>query len=450
MSAELSQVAAPSAPARSWKPYPAYKDSGVEWLRKVPEHWEVTRIKYTSNGLYKSFVDGDWIEAEFITKDGIRLIQTGNIGIGIYKEQGFKYISEATFKELKCTEILPNDVLICRLAYPVGRACLVPDLGTKMITSVDNCILKLSKYFDSSFMIYSLSSTYYLDYLETISRGGTRQRISRTMLGDLSILFPPLSEQRAIARYLDDRTRKIASLIEKKQKQIELLKEERAAIINQAVTKGLDPRAPMRDSGVEWLGKVPKKWEVKRLKYLVTLVNEKSNSDSLDVKIALENIESYTGKLINLDSETIFEGEAKAFMKGDVLFNKLRPYLAKVYNAKTNGVCVGELLVFRPSKSLISDFLYYRVLSEDFIKEVNSSTYGAKMPRASWEFIGNMLIPFPAIEEQREIIKFIESEYAGIDQVVSKIEKEISLLQEYRTALISEVVTGKIDVREAI
>jgi type I restriction enzyme, S subunit len=258
---------------KQYPAYPSYKVSGVEWAGNIPDHWIRTKIKHLSSGSKKSFIDGDWIESPFITDDGIRLIQTGNVGIGDYKEQGYRYINETTFSELNCTEVFLNDVLICRLASPVGRACLAPNLGTRMITSVDNCILKPSSKNDSRFIVYQLSTQNYLNFLESMARGSTRARISRSMLGDLNFVMPPLPEQRAIADFLDRKTAQIDELIAKKQRMIELLEEQRTALINHAVTKGLDPTAPMKDSGVEWLGEIPAHWEVKKGKYLFKIIS---------------------------------------------------------------------------------------------------------------------------------------------------------------------------------
>jgi len=138
----------------------------------------------------------------------------------------------------------------------------------------------------------------------------------------------------------------------------------------------------------------------------------------------------------------------RKFQKGDVLFNKLRPYLAKAYLADKNGGCLGELLIFRSKGELIPTFLFYRVLSYDFIKIVDSSTYGSKMPRASWDdFISQLLIPYPQNGEQTAIANYLDRKTDQMDDVISKTHHEIELLQEYRTALISEAVTGKIDVR---
>src|SRR5687768_9149494 len=187
------------------KPYLSYRHfRDLSWLGQIPAHWDVKRIKQLARQKYKAFVDGDWIESPFIVQDeGIRLIQTGNIGIGKYKEQGYRYITEETFRKLDCTEFFPGDILICRLAEPVGRACLAPDLGTRMITSVDVCILKPQDKYNSRFIVYCLSSDSYLNWLAVLSRGSTRDRISRSMLGDIHIPVPPLPEQQTIAVYLD-------------------------------------------------------------------------------------------------------------------------------------------------------------------------------------------------------------------------------------------------------
>ena len=252
------------------QPYPAYKPSGLAWLADMPAHWEVARISRIARGGKDSFMDGDWIEVPYITDSGVRLIQTGNVGVGKYREQGFRYIDLVSFDELNCTEVSPGDILICRLADPVGRACLAPKLGVRMITSVDVCILKPSEQFSAKYIVYLLSSNGYLDFVKSMARGSTRSRISRSMLGAIKIPTPPLAEQRAIARYLDHVDRRIQRYIEAKEKLITLLQEARQATIHGAVTRGLDPDVPFKSSGVEWMGDVPAHWEVRRLGYLAT------------------------------------------------------------------------------------------------------------------------------------------------------------------------------------
>ena len=227
---------------RTGQPYPAYKPSGVEWLGEVPAHWWTDKIKNLARPGYKTFTDGDWIESPYITSDGIRLIQTGNIGVGEYREKGFRYISEDTFKLFGCTEVMPGDILICRLGEPVARTCIAPNLRRRMITSVDVCILKLPEEASAQFLVYSMSSCRYLDWVGSLVRGSTRDRVSRSMLGSFSVPFPLHSEQAAIVAYLDNATADIDTAIARTHCQVELLQEYRARLIADVVTGKLEVR----------------------------------------------------------------------------------------------------------------------------------------------------------------------------------------------------------------
>jgi type I restriction enzyme S subunit len=221
-----------------------FKTSGLDWLGDIPKHWDVGPLKSFAKDGRKTFTDGDWVELPFITDEGVRLIQTGNVGIGTYKEQGFRYVTEASFSELGCTEVMPNDVLICRLDGPVGRACLAPNLGVRMITSVDNTILKARSNVSPKFLIYLLSSVPWLSWIDALCRvgGGFRMRISRTMLGNIRVPIPPFLEQAAIAKYLDAETAKLDALVSKMETAVERLQEYRTALITAAVTGKIDVR----------------------------------------------------------------------------------------------------------------------------------------------------------------------------------------------------------------
>lgn len=199
------------------------------------DRWPLAPLRKlaTEGGL---FTDGDWIETPYIQSDGIRLIQTGNIGVGVFKEKGFRYISDATFRELRCTEVLPGDVLISRLADPVGRACLAPDLGVRMVTAVDVCILRPSDSIDRRYLVAYLSSSAYLSFLDAMARGGTRERVSRDQLGQVPVPVPPLGEQKRIADDLERQSRVLDELEKRLNHQAAILREHRQALISAAVS----------------------------------------------------------------------------------------------------------------------------------------------------------------------------------------------------------------------
>jgi len=200
-----------------------------------------------------------------------------------------------------------------------------------------------------------------------------------------------------------------------------------------------------KDSGIEWLGNIPTHWQVNRLKYGASRINEKVDGRGSDLPYTgLEHIESWTGRLLAGEETPTSEGQSSRFEPGDVLFGKLRPYLAKVLRATADGICTGELLVLRPNQ-VTQDYLFNYMLARDFVAIVDSSTYGAKMPRANWEFIGNLPMLLPPKDEQRAIAAFLDRETERLDALIARKERQIELLQEKRAALISHAVTKGLD-----
>lgn len=261
--------------------------------------------------------------------------------------------------------------------------------------------------------------------------------------------FPPQVEQQTIADFLDSHGRMVRHFLSAKRQLIKLINEQKQAIIHRAVTHGADSNVRLKPSGIDWLGDVPEHWKTQKLKYLVRNMNEQASSKAEDeIYIALEHIESWTGRLHLPEESVTFESQVKCFRPGDILFSKLRPYLAKVVRPAVRGVCVGELLVLRSTANIIlPEYLEAKLRSKQIIDLVNSSTFGAKMPRADWAFIGNLIIAFPPIkEEQQQILHSIHLDTARFDNALENALYEIDLIHEYRTRLIANVVTGKIDV----
>ena len=202
---------------------------------------------------------------------------------------------------------------------------------------------------------------------------------------------------------------------------------------------------PVKDTSVSWIGQIPSEWSYKRLKFAVTLINEKIDAVSEELPyVGLEHVTSWTGQYLPSD-ETASGGAASKFYAGDVLFGKLRPYLAKSFVALDCGVASTELLVMRPNNEIDAKFLNYYLLSEGFVNIVDSSTYGAKMPRANWEFIGNLPMLIPSTQEQQKIVEFLEHKTSQIDALIEKKRTLIEKLSEKRTAVITQAVTKGFD-----
>ena len=223
----------------------------------------------------------------------------------------------------------------------------------------------------------------------------------------------------------------------------------------------LKPYLEMKDSGVPWLGQVPEHWAVERLKSSVAnIVEQNTERRQRDIYLALEHVESWTGRLKSADLEVPSDSQLKRFESDDVLFGKLRPYLAKVTRPANSGLCVGEFIVLRPRNSkFASSYVEQLLRSKPVIDVVDSSTFGAKMPRADWTFIGSMAVVRTSLPEQTAIVRFLDHADRRIRRfirakqkligAVNRAGRETSLLNEYRTRLIADVVTGKVDVREA-
>ncbi len=315
--------------------------------------------------------------------------------------------------------------------------------------------MPVSEGYDSSFLNY-LHRTLYAIQLNIRSikqTTGIQNLDSKTYLNE-PVAFPPLPEQTAIVRFLDYIDQRIRRVIHARQRQIRLLEEYRQTLIHQAVTGQIDvrtgkPYPAYKDSGIEWLGQVPEHWEVRRLKTAVDHINEQTSfKTDEDLYIALEHVESWTGRLLLPTGEAQFDSQVKRFRAGDVLFGKLRPYLAKVVRPKQSGLCVGEFFVLRARPVLTPQYLEVALRSAPAIDFVNSSTYGAKMPRADWTFVGAMLFPLPPLPEQTAIVEYLDAQIAKIDTAIAALRREIELLREYRERVIADVLTGKVDVRE--
>ena len=422
-----------------YKAYPEYKDSGVGWLGNIPKHWEANKTKW-----YCKVTDGSHHSPD-IQLEGYPFISVTDIGENKIDFCNAKKISKSDYYRLVREGCKPSvgDILLTKDGT-IGRACLVNVSMPDFVILSSLGLLTPKQQVLNKFLYYYLISGINIDQMNSMIHGSALRRMTINKINELLFICPEISEQQNIANFLDYETSKIDMLIEKQQQLIKLLEEKRQAVISHAVTKGLNPNVSMKDSGVEWLGEIPEYWEIYRLKTITTLKTSKSCfKNNL---IALENIESWSGKYVKTEND--YSGDGIAFKAGDILFGKLRPYLAKVYIAESDGEAIGDFFVLRTKPKVISRFLQLCLLTQEVIFIINGSTFGAKMPRVSWEFMGNLSFVIPPLKEQEEIISYLKAEISKLDLLIEKANQTIILLKERRTALISAAVTGKIDVRD--
>ena len=421
------------------RPYVEMKPTGLPWLEELPAGWEIHRAKYSFVEVNDRSVAGDEELLSVSHKTGVTPRSQKNITM-------FMAESYEGHKVCRPGDVVVNTMWAWMAAIGVSRhtGIVSPAYGIYRPRASDR--------FEPRFLDYLLrTESYRAEYVRS-SRGVTMSRLRLYPPDFLNIPFvqPSLEEQRLILRFLDWHGGQVARLVRAKKALIGLLNEQKQAIIHRAVTRGLDPNAKLKPSGIPWLGQVPEDWEVKRLKVLAqNKVIQTRFRKPNEIYVALEHIESWSGRLLRRDYETQFDSQVKSFVAGDILFGKLRPYLAKISRLDVPGVCVGELLVLRANKSMIYPaFLECRMRTGDFIELVNSSTFGAKMPRADWDFIGNVAIAFPtSLSEQKAIVGHLNDSTRELSAIITRVLDEVALIQEFRTRMIADVVTGRLDVR---
>lgn len=416
--------------------YDKYKDSGIAWIGEIPEHWEVRTLKTMLSGLQ----DGTHGTFENIISNYLLLSAKNITDNGLQFSDLERTISENDYKAIVSNGYpQKGDILLCCVGT-IGRCCIYNyDKIYAFQRSVS--FLRTNKNESNSFLLYLLRSQICTTQFLMLARTSAQSGIYLSTLANLIIVTPSLFEQQSIAAYLDQKCGEIDELITLQEEMITKLQSYKQSVITEAVTKGLDKNVPLKDSGIEWIGEIPEHWEVKRLKNVCSQINIKENSKRNSLPyIGLENIESGSGRYIDTISE--IEGMANRFCKNNVLFGKLRPYLSKVYLAEKDGICSPEFIVY-DTKSNNSRFIHKLLLSQPFIDVVNSSTYGAKMPRANGEFINNIYVQIPPLSEQQSIADYLDQKCSEIDELISIKQQKIEKLKEYKKSLIFECVTGK-------
>lgn len=441
---------------KNWQPYSEYKDSGIDWLGEVPELWEVMALKHAC---FESAVYGANISAENYLNHGIRFIRTSDIDdFGDLSLDNAVYLDPLTVDD---KHILKNNELLVSRSGTIGRSFVY------LISKHGDCayagyLVRFSpnKKLDSNYAFYFTKSLSFNDWLHVSVIESTIGNLNGQKYANMHIPIPPIHEQRAIADFLDHQTAKINALIAKKQRLIELLQEKRAALISRAVTKGLDPTVPMKDSGVEWVGEIPEHWEVARIKFVARLesghtpsrqhpeywvnctipwisladVWQLRNENHLFISETKEKV-SELG-LANSSARLLQEGTVILSRTASVGFSGVMSKNMATTQDYVNWVCGPKL---RP--------LYLLFVLRSMHQEFARLTMGSTHKTIYMPDVRGFSTPIAPITEQEQIIECIQDETEKIDRLLLIIRTAIEKLQEYRTALISAAVTGKIDVR---
>ena len=432
-------------------PYNDYKPSGVEWLGDVPTHWDVQRFKYLLQ------------ERDIRSADGSEQLLSVSQYTGVTQRKRVDGgdnpdTRAASLIGYKCVEL--HDLVVNIMLAWNGSMGVSLFRG---IASPAYCVYRFLAGVNPWYFHYLLRSPIYKAYIKTASTGvvESRLRLYTDDLYGLYALVPPFTEQTAIVRYLDQADERIRCYVSSRERLIELLEEYRLAIIQHAVTRGLDPDVHLKPSGVEWLGDVPAHWEVRRLRYLV------KGKLTYGANAAAEYTDPTWPRYLRItdfDQDGVLKSNtfrslppevARHYLvqPGDILLARSGATVGKAFlvPADAGEACyAGYLIRVRPHRSIIEPhFLFAFTQSTGFTHWKNSVFILSTIQNISAEKYANLHVPCPPLSEQLQIIRYLDKVTADIDVAIDRARREIELLGEYRTRLIADVVTGKVDVREA-
>ena len=436
------------------KPYPRYKDSGVKWIGEIPDQWIAVAIKRI---VEVPVTDGPHETPEFLD-EGVPFVSAEaikNDRIDFSRKRGF--ISREDHERYS-QKYLPRrgDIYMVKSGATTGNIAAVETDEEFNIWSPLAVIRPHTRRAATRFVFFFMKSRPFMQGVELGWSFGTQQNIGMGVIENLHLALPPIHEQESIGAFLDAKTAQIDELIEKKRRQIELLKEYRASVISEVVTKGLNPNVRMKDSGVEWIGKIPEHWTLVALKRIASVryglgqpPKEKENgvplvraTDLHAGKISIENI-------VRVDPSDVPKNRDAFLTEGEIIVVRSGAYTgdSAIIPKGLEGGVAGYDMVVR-CRSVLPEFLAACFLSNYVLDaQLILCSLRAAQPHLNAEELSSTVIALPPQEEQLEISEYLARNRLDTDLLIGLQERQIESLQSYRTSLISEAVTGKIDVR---
>ena len=448
------------------KPYPAMKDSGMEWLGAVPKHWAVGAVRRklrTYDGI-KIGPFGSQLKLEQMSSSGYKVYGQANV-IARDFARGTKFVNQEKFNALSACEVLPGDLLVTMMGT-IGRCAFVPDDASMGI--MDSHLLRLRTDFSINVRFVSRiidEARYVKEQISVAGKGSIMHGLNSGIVKALVLALPPLAEQAAIVRFLDYADRRIRRFIRAKQMLITLLEEQKQAIIHRAVTRGLDPNVRLKPSGVEWLGDVPEHWKILQLGRLIKLLtgfpfkSDGFTQDADDIRL-LRGVNIVPGKVRWNDIVRWRISDRLSYLSfelhaGDIVLGMDRPIIqsgvrvATIEESDLPSLLLQRVARIRPQGMLRADFLILLLAGKSFSDYLTPIFTGISVPHLSPEQIRLFRFALPGLMEQEKIVEWTVANMKTVESAVERTHREISLLREYRTRLIADVVTGKLDVRQA-
>ncbi len=446
----------PLAPTpRRFKPYPVYKDSGVEWLGEIPAHWEVAPVYARYEVALGKMLDTKWVTGEYSG----RYLRNIDVQWDRVNTQGLPEMDFAPWERDRYM-VRPGDLLVCE-GGEVGRTAIWRgELDECFYQKALHRVRPRSRQEEPRFFYYLMSMVAACGVFASGGNQNTIDHLTSTQLKHYRFPFAFSGEQRAIATFLDRETARIDALVAKKERLIELLQEQRTALISRAVTKGLDPKVPMKDSGVEWLGEIPAHWEVKRLWHLTPSSRRIMYGIVLPGPNVADGVPIVKGgdvspdrlrlDRLNRTTHEIESGYARSRLRGGDLVYAIRGSIGEVaiVPAEIEGANLTQdaaRIAYTPSTH--GFWLLHALKSTVVFAQLEAGALGATIRGINIRDLKRASIAVPPRNEQRAIAAFLDREASRIDALVAKVQEAIDRLKELRTALISAAVTGKIDVR---
>ena len=431
------------------KPYNNYKSSGVQWLGDIPQHWEVKKITH----IFDKIGSGTTPTAgtpKYYDNGEINWLQTGDLTDGLIDFTN-KKITPKALAEFSTLKIYPKESLVVAMyGATIGK---IGYLNIETATNQACCVLGNPNKFITKFGFYWFMG--FKANIVSMGYGGGQPNISQDLIKSLRLPIPPIAEQEKIANYLDEKTTKIDQAINIKKQQIELLRERRQILIHQAVTQGINPDVPLKNSGVEWIGEIPKHWEVKRLKNICE-INQNSLPENTNQNFIFKYVDIGSVTLENGILETeefIFKNapsRARRIAKvGNSIVSTVRTYLKAIDyidENKSDYIYSTGFAILQPKNFIYPKFLASFVRSDAFTEQVTINSKGMSYPAINSTDLSILFVVHCGIEEQKQIVEYIETATEKIATAIRLKEQEIEKLKEYKTVLINAAVTGKVMV----